>query len=67
MTANGCVRNRCKPARPHDDEPVAGAQFLDAEQRDDVLQFLVMRDGLADLFGDTIMLLADDGRIEQNR
>ena len=39
-----------------------GAQLLDAEQRDDVLQLAVVRDGLRRTsVGDAIVLLADDG------
>ena len=49
VTANGCVRKRCRPARAPDDAPVLRAQFLDAEQRDHVLQLAVMLDGRAAL------------------
>jgi hypothetical protein len=40
-----------QPASPRHNEAIAGAQFLNPEKRDDVLQFLVMRDRLAYLFG----------------
>ena len=52
-------------SRSRDDEAIARAQFLDAKKRDDVLQFLVMRDRLAHLFGNAIMLVTDNLCIEQ--
>ena len=55
-----------QPPRADHGEPVRGAQFVDAEQGDDVLQLLVMRNRLADLFGDTVMFLTNDVLIEQN-
>ena len=55
-----------QPAGPLDDQPVARAEFLDPEQRDDVLQVLEAGERLAGALGEAVMLLADDQRIEQH-
>jgi hypothetical protein len=56
-----------KPAGARDNAAIVRAQFLDPKQRDDFLQLFVMRDCLANLFGDTVMLISDNDRIEQDR
>ena len=55
-----------QPARAPDDQPIAGAEFLDAEQSDDVLQILEPGERFAGAFGECVMRLADDQRIEQH-
>ena len=63
----GLAEEALQPARPLDDQPVARAELLHAEQRDDVLQILEAGERLAGALGETIMLLADHERIEQHR
>src|SRR5271167_4018920 len=63
----GLREEALQPASPHDNEPIADAEFLNSKKGDDVLQFLVVRNRLPYLLRNAVMLLADDGRIKQNR
>jgi len=56
-----------KPRRPLYDRSIRGAQFFDAEQRNDVLQFLEAGERFADAFRQLVVLIADDDGIEQGR
>src|SRR5699024_5970195 len=50
-----------------DDELVLFAEFVDAEDGDDVLQLLVLLQNRLDLVGHTVVLVTDDQRIEDAR
>src|ERR1700726_1448118 len=56
----GLREESLQPASPRRNEAIASAQFLNPKKRDDVLQFLVMRDRLAYLLGNAVVLLTDD-------
>ena len=55
-----------EPASPLDDQPVARAQLLHAEQSDDVLEILEARERLAGTLRDAIVFLADHQGIKQH-
>src|SRR5699024_1576385 len=50
-----------------DDELVLFAEFVDAEDGDDVLQLLVLLQNRLDLVGHTVVLVTDDQRLEDAR
>src|ERR671917_60159 len=52
------------PARPTHDDLVLLGEFVDAEDGDDVLEFLVALQDVLDLLGDLVVLIADDRRVE---
>jgi hypothetical protein len=59
VTAKGLRKEALQPPGPRHDQAVARAQLLDAEKGDDVLQLLVMRNRLANLFGNAVVFLAE--------
>jgi hypothetical protein len=46
---------------------VAGAEFLEPEERSDLLQLAVLFDHTADFFGDDAVPFADDGGVQHRR
>ena len=64
VTAKGWVRNRCN-RRAGDDALVGGAQLVNAQKGDDVLQFGKARQCFAHGAGGGVMRRADQRRIEQ--
>ena len=66
-TWKGCERNFCNFASAGDGELVVFAEFVDAENGDDVLEIFVTLQDALDALRDVVMLLPDDARGENAR
>ena len=64
---NGCDRNRWIFARARHGGFVFVGKFVDAQNRDDVLQVLVALQNLLHLLRDVVVFFADDARIQNAR
>src|SRR5215208_6977597 len=56
-----------QPTRPAHDDLVLLGELVDAQDGDDVLQFLVALEDILDLLGDLVVLVADDRGVEDRR
>ncbi len=50
---------------PLDGPTIGGAEFLNPEERNDLLKIAIVRDGFAHLLGNPVVRLADETRIEE--
>ena len=64
-TKNGWLKNRSILRARLDDQLVLFAQFVHAQDRDDVLQIAIALQHVLHLAGDAIVLLADDLRVQR--